>query len=233
MTTRPQRPGAGFAGYLEAMDAGDAPLLGHLALYSIFEGQVTPGQLQLWFHELGLDAAFLSGPIRAVDAFEKLTGPASVRHSYPLDDDPGGTARPRRSRQDGKGREATLMIRHVRRDKDQIVRHLVREVRDEASVQLSYDVRLAEFTFRPDQAPAAEHGVGSLLVTPDHAAILQLPAAEQDTVAVILTEIQSAYRRNCTYLTADRLRAANVIAGQGYSVWGRVACCVGRQGIEP
>jgi hypothetical protein len=34
------------------------------------------------------------------------------------------------------------MIRHVRRDKDQIVRHLVREVRDEAPVKLSYDTRL-------------------------------------------------------------------------------------------
>jgi hypothetical protein len=209
MSTQPRHPGAsskpgGLAGYLEAMDAGGTPLLGHLVLYSVFEGEVTPGQLQLWFTQLGLDAAFLPGPIRAVDAFEKVTGPSGVRHSYPLDNR-AGTAR-RRSRQDGKGREATLMIRHVRRDRDQIVRHLVREVRDEESVQLSYDTRLAELTFRRDQAPSAEHGAGSLLVTPDHAAIRQLPASEHDEVGMVLTEIKAAYQRNCAYLTADRLR---------------------------
>ncbi len=38
-----------------------------------------------------------------------------------------------------KGREATLMIRHVSRDNSQIVRHLVREVRDEEATRLTYD----------------------------------------------------------------------------------------------
>lgn len=197
----------GLTGYLEAMEAEGTPLLGYLVLYSVFEGEVTPAQMDLWFTELGLDKALAPGTIRPVDAFEKVTGPAGVRRSYPLDD-PGGTAgRRRRNPQDGKGREATLMIRHVRRDKDQIVRHLVREVRDEASVKLSYDVRLAECTFRRDQAPAAEPGAGALLVTPDHAAIRQLPSAEHDQVGKVLAEIQAAYKRNCAYLTADRLRA--------------------------
>jgi hypothetical protein len=207
MTTKPTpQPESGLPGYLEAMDADGTPLLGHLVLYSIFEGDVTPDQLQLWFTQLGLDAAFLPGPIRAVDAFEKVTGPSGVRQTYPLDD-PARTSRRRRSPQDGKGREATLMIRHVRRDKNQIVRHLVREVRDEASVQLSYDTHLAECTFRRDQAPTAEHGAGTLLITPDWAAIRQLPPEEHDRIGLVLTEIQDAYRRNRTYLTADRLRA--------------------------
>jgi hypothetical protein len=207
MTTHPQRPGSGFTSYLEDMDADGTPLLGHLVMYSIFEGEVTPAQIQLWFTQLGLDGAFLPGPIRAVDAFEKVTGPSGIRHSYPLDDPAGTARRRRRSPQDGKGREATLMIRHVRRDKDQIVRHLVREVRDEASVKLSYDTCLAECTFRRDQAPTAEHGAGTLIVAPDYAAIRQLPPGEHDKVGQVLTEIQDAYRRNCAYLTADRLRA--------------------------
>src|ERR1700722_12768759 len=100
MTTDPPRTGTGLTGYLEAMDVDGAPLLGHMVLYSVFDSQVTPGQLQLWFTELGLDPAFLPGPIRAVDAFEKVTGPSGVRDSYPLDD-PGGTARRRRRPQDG------------------------------------------------------------------------------------------------------------------------------------
>jgi hypothetical protein len=200
------QPDPGMAKFLEAMDADGTPLLGHLVLYSVFEGEVTPAELQLWFRELGLDEAFLPAPIRAVDAFEKVTGPSGVRHTYPLDN-PAGTPKRRRNPQDGKGREATLMIRHVRRDKDQIVRHLVREVRDEASAKLSYDVCLAELTFRRDQAPSAEHGAGALLVTPDHAAIRQLPPAEHDQVGTVLADIQAAYKRNRAYLTADRLRA--------------------------
>lgn len=206
MTAQPgQHPAqAGtLEGYLGAMNADGAPVLGHLVLYSVFEGSVTPGQLRLWFAELGLDEALLPPPIRAVDAFEKVTGPSGVRVTYPLEG-PAGPARKRR--QDGKGREATLMIRHVRRDGQQVVRHLVREVRDEASVKLSYDVRLCECVFRRDQAPSAPHGAGTMLVTPDHAAIRQLTPAEQDKVGEILAQIQDAYQRNCQYLTADRLR---------------------------
>jgi hypothetical protein len=41
---------------------------------------------------------------------------------------------------------------------------------------------------------------------PDHAAIRELPSGEQEKVAAVLAEIQAAYRRNCAYLTADRLR---------------------------
>ena len=173
-------------------------------LYSVFEGSVTPDMLRLWFAELGLDEALLPPPIRAVDAFEKVTGPSGVRITYPLEE-PASPAR-RRRRQDGKGREATLMIRHVRRDGQQVVRHLVREVRDEASVKLSYDVRLGECAFHRDQAPSAPHGAGTMLVTPDNAAIRQLTPAEQDRVGEVLAQIQDAYQRDCHYLTADRLR---------------------------
>lgn len=194
----------GLAGYLQAMETGDAPVLGHLVLYSVFEGTVTRDDLERWFGELGLDTGFIPGPIRPVDAFEKVTGPSGVRLSYPL-----GTGQPRgrRRRQDGTGREATLMIRHVRRDSDQIVRHLVREVRDEASVQLSYDTRLGECIFRRDRSPAAAHGAGTLQISPHHHAIGQLPPGEQDKAAQVLAEIADAYRRHCSYLSADRLRA--------------------------
>jgi hypothetical protein len=140
-------------------------------------------------------------PIRPVDAYEKVTGPAGIRVTYPLGPQPSGS---RRRRRDGQGREATLMIRHVRRDGQQIVRHLVREVRDEASVRLSYDVRLAECVFYRDSHAAV--GGGALQITPDYAAIRELPSDEQEKVAATLTEIQAAYTRNCTYLTADRLR---------------------------
>jgi hypothetical protein len=83
-----------------------------------------------------------------------------------------------------KVREATLMIRHVSRDKDKIVRHLVREVRDEETTRLSYHShwRPARSTATPD--PKAAHGAGSLEVIPDRAAIGALGPADQDEVGV-------------------------------------------------
>jgi hypothetical protein len=215
MTTQPNASATGLAGYLESMDADGTPLLGYMVLYSVFDSEVTPAQLQLWFTELGLDAAFLPGPICAVDAFEKVTGPSGIRHSYPLDD-PAGSTRRRRNPQDGKGREATLMIRHVRRDKDQIVRHLVREVRDEASIRLSYDVRLAELTFRRDQAHAttltalrelvSRFGTGSHLSRvpiPDQAEMREMIIAafttkSRDDLSKLAADIATATRDGAT-----------------------------------
>ncbi|HEX9357668.1 MAG TPA: DUF6744 family protein, partial [Streptosporangiaceae bacterium] len=184
---QPGRPAAGLTDYLEAMEADGIPLIGHLVLYSIFDADVTRDDLQRWFGELGLNPAFVPPPIRAVDAFEKVTGPAGIRVTYPLDPQPPG--RRRRGRQDGQGREATLMIRHVRRDNDQIVRHLVREVRDATATRLSYDTRLAECVFRRDTHPTAAHGAGALQLTPGHAAIRALPPDEQDRVQAMLAGI--------------------------------------------
>lgn len=196
---------AGLAGYLQAMDADGAPVLGYLVLYSVFDGQVTRDDLNRWFGELGLDPAFVPPPIRAVDAFEKVTGPAGIRVTYPLNDADSGQAR-RRRRRDASERMATLMIRHVRRDRDQIVRHLVREVRDEAATRLSYDTRLAECIFHRDSTPTAAHGAGALHLTPDHAAIHALPPGEQEQVRAMLADLKAAYQRHRTYLGSDRLR---------------------------
>jgi hypothetical protein len=93
---------AGLTGYLEAMEAENAPVLGYLVLYSVFDGQVTRNDLERWFGELGLDPGFVPPPIRAVDAFEKVTGPAGIRATYPLDPGPR-SARRRRAKTDRSG----------------------------------------------------------------------------------------------------------------------------------
>jgi hypothetical protein len=201
---RPERAAqTELAGYLEAMDTEGTPLLGHLVLYSIFDSSVTRDQVEGWFAELGLDAAFLPPPIRDVDAFEKVTGPAGVRVSYPL-----GQPGARRRRRPGQvlDQVATLMVRHVRRDGRHIVRHLVREVRDERETRLSYDVRLGECVFSRATDSDGPAGAGTLTVAPDHGAIRELPASEQRQVQALLEQIENAYRRHCTYLGADRLR---------------------------
>ncbi|MFE4829842.1 DUF6744 family protein [Streptomyces sp. NPDC056672] len=196
-----------FDSYTESMSA-DAPLLGHLVLYSIFDGEVTHSDLGLWFRELGLDEDLLPPPLRNVDVFERVTGPDGVRVTYPLDDPSATGPASRSSRRRRKELEpsATLMIRPVRRDADHLVRHVVREVRNEKRISLTYDTRLGVCIFRRDHSAGSAEGAGVLTVKPNDAAIAKLPAAEQTTVREMLAAVERRYLHRCTYLTSDKLR---------------------------
>lgn len=197
---------AAFDAYAETLEAGEAPLLGHLVLYSIFDGRVTPDKLEKWFRELGLDLQFLPGALRRDAAFEKVTGPAGVRTVYPLDD-PTAEPRPKsRRKADAIDRQATLMLRHVRRDRREIVRHVVREVRDEQETKLTYDSKLGEAIFKFDTNPNSAPGDGALHVAPDNGAIAALPEAEQGVVRAMLDEIKTAYDYRRTFYSGDKLR---------------------------
>ncbi len=192
-------------GYVEALEADGAPVLGHLVLYSVYSGRVTPEALARWFTELGLDKALCPGEINATDVYERVTGPAGVRRAYAIDEQQQTEWRRRR---DGwKGRKALLMIRHVSRDKDKIVRHLVREVRDEEQTRLSYDARLAVITFVRDCAKGAAVGGGALEITSDREAIGELPADEQTCVEEVLGEVREKFETGRLFVSADKLRA--------------------------
>jgi hypothetical protein len=133
-----------FTAALGVLEGEGAPLLGHLVLYSVYEGSVTPAQLDLWFGELGLDKKWLPGEIRPVDVFEKIAGPAGVKVTYRL----GEPQTRSQARRDGsKGQAVTLMFRHVARDANTVVRHLVREVRDEGEARLAYTAKVGEVVF--------------------------------------------------------------------------------------
>src|ERR1700742_1282359 len=193
-------------GYTAAMASGAAPLLGHLVLYTIHEADVTVDDVERWFRELGLDLAYVPRPLRPADAFERTTGPNGVKVNYPLAD-PASAGQPkggRRRRESGE--KVQLMVRNVRRDRDAIVRHVVREVRDPGEQELAYDTRLAVVMFVPDPHGRGE-GAGTMSVTPDQGAIGKLGEAERQVVQAMLFEIEEQFRRRCTYLSAARLRA--------------------------
>lgn len=211
-----------FDAYTAALSSGETPILGHLVLYSIFDGEVTRDDMVSWFAELGLDPQFLPPPLRNVDAYERVTGPDGVRLSYPIDDPAsaalagavgdtaatlaGAASTGRRRRQDVVGQAATLMVRPVRRDGGKIVRHVVREVRDAENTQLTYDTRIGVATFHRDNSAGSAEGAGSLDVEVDHVAVATLPAAEQAAVAIMLQAIRDSYQHRCRYLTGDKLR---------------------------
>lgn len=198
-----------FDAYTAAMDTDDAPLLGHMVLYSVFDGDITRDDLERAFRELGLDEGLLPPPLREVDAFERVTGRDGVRVSYPLDDPratgPASRYGRRRGRQPVDA--ATLMVRPVRRDGEQIVRHVVREVRDEKAGSLEYDTRIATCTFHRASSAGSPEGAGTLEISPNNKAIARLPESEQETVRAMLDSLGSAFRRRCTYLTSDKLRS--------------------------
>lgn len=203
-----------FDAYTAAFESGDqAALLGHLVLYSIFDGQVTRDELVRWFAELGLDLEFVPAKLRPVDAYERVTGPDGVRLSYvlPLEEAASVIARTGRKtlgRGTGRGvvrRQATLMWRPVTRDGGQIVRHLVREVRDADKSALSYDTCLGAAIFKRDN-DVDEAGAGDLVVEPHTSAIAGLPEAEQHVVRHLLRHLQAEYDHRCTYLSSDKLR---------------------------
>lgn len=187
--------------YLTAMEAAGIPLLGHFVIYSVRGGDVTPGDLEKWFTELGLDEKHLPPPQGAVHAFERATG-REAKCTYPIDEKPSG--RRRRGTPGAMGREATLMVRHVARGRDMIVRHVVREVRDAGATRLSYDTHLADARFH--YTPDAGMWAGELRTVPDAAAIAALPEAEQAEVAAMLAGIETEYARHCTYVGTDKLR---------------------------
>lgn len=188
-----------LAAYEAAM--GDVPTLGYLVVYSIFDGQVTPQALELWFKQLGLDEALLPGAARPVDAFERTTTETSVSYSLA---DPERT----RGRKREPGEEvATLMVRPVAADSERIVRHLVREVRHERAKTLKYETRLAEIVFERDLSKDRDPGGGAMRIDPDPDAIGRLADNERGRVLEVISEIEYRYRHRRTYVSGDRLRS--------------------------
>lgn len=214
-TNTTQQPGAapvavaqtpqGLEGYAQQIASGGA-ILGYVVLYSVCVGEVTPQQAEQWFAELGLDKSLLPPQLRPIDAFEKVTGPDGVQDSYSLADPTAVRQRgERRRRAAGRdGQIATLMVRPVRTDDQQLVRHVVREVRDQGQKALAYDNHIAEVIFHRD---GGSPGGGRLQVIADNTAINALPTGEQTRIRDMLTELDDAYRWHCTYLGPDRLRA--------------------------
>ena len=187
---------AGLNTYTATLERLGAPVLGYLVLYSVCDTHVSRADLEHWFIQLGLNTEFLPAPIRAMDAYEQVTGKRGIRATYQLIT----------GAQSGKTVAVTLMVRHVARDPEKVVRHLVREVRDEDATRLSYDTRLAEIVFWRDPAGIGRPGAGLLEIRPNNAAIGQLTKFEQAKVRQTLQELDAAYQDRCHFYGGDRLR---------------------------
>jgi hypothetical protein len=109
----------------------DVQFLGSLLWFTIADLRVTREELAAAIHEAGVDQKYLPRPISPRDAFRRATKRVEMKE-YPL----------------GDGRFLNLLVRDVAQDREKIVRHVVREIRDKQNVRLQFlpvvDLRLLE-----------------------------------------------------------------------------------------
>jgi len=151
-------------------------LLGHIVMYSVSDGEYDRDHCAAEFTRLMLDAAYLPHQGRNIDAFRKATSKMDD-FEYKL---PNGDV-------------AHILVRDVANDKNQVVRHLVREVKDANQRRLAYN-QIGDCTFwRPSTSggitqPGTErvrfHINASMLID------TELPGA-----TAMVNKIQSLYER--------------------------------------
>jgi hypothetical protein len=109
----------------------DIQFLGSLVWFTISDCRVIREELAVAFLDAGIDQKYLPKPISPRDAFRRATKRIEMKE-VPLGDD----------------KFLNLLIRDVRQDKDLIVRHVVREIRDWQNTRLQHlavaDLRLTE-----------------------------------------------------------------------------------------
>jgi hypothetical protein len=112
----------------------DVQFLGSLVWFTISDCRVVRDDLAAAFDEAGIDQKYLPKPISPRDAFRRATKRIEMKEI------PIGDA--------SEEKFLNLLIRDVRQNKDVIVRHVVREIRDRQNTRLQHlavaDLRLTE-----------------------------------------------------------------------------------------
>lgn len=111
----------------------ESKFLGSILYYTVAGGRgedtggvkVHAAVLREWFEELGISERFLPPTIKKIDAFRNAASKTRFEYDMP-DTEPGSQV-------------AELSIREVKSDSEQVVRHVIRIVRDRDHEQLSLD----------------------------------------------------------------------------------------------
>lgn len=207
LTIEDPDPRAEFAEYVhQGKEESASNLVGYLVLFALRDSRlnnITVDQLTRWFRMHGLDEHYLPKRIRPMDVFERVLENAEV--TYRLDE-LGKDGPPRELVPGEPRREATLNIRPVYRERGVLIeRHLVRELRDETTRSLAYEVRLAKFGFEYDRT-AGNYGQGTLQVSEDDREIAKLDPLEQAEVRAFVANTCRQYEHACQYVDPNRLR---------------------------
>jgi hypothetical protein len=99
------------------------PILGHLTWYSVKETRIPPGKLRELFSIAGIPPAYLPEDPTPIGAFKRATTELSEVFEEKLDDN----------------RTAVYLVRQIASDDMEIVKSIMREVRDKTNKRLSYN----------------------------------------------------------------------------------------------
>ena len=152
--------------------------------------RVTRSQLEAWFHDLGLDTAFLPPKILKVDAFRKAT--TEAKREYAM----------------ASGLRAELYVDEVDSNPEFVLRHVMRKVRDPKQ-PVDDDKLTSEFMatlkfFRGGRTSTGKRATG------DHYKSRPRPglsAADNDEVQLVLDEIDNRYTDLSANLDENKIRA--------------------------
>lgn len=149
--------------------------------------RTTHALLEQWFKDLDLDEAFLPPKILKVNAFRKAS--SEVTRKYETS---------------AEGVHATLLVREVTYDGEQVVRHIVKEMRDSRQQKLKYEPHLATLKFFRARRTAAGRAANS----EDWRWQILNTVAPEDLphVESMIAEIQGRYDDLAVYLHHQAIR---------------------------
>lgn len=166
----------------------DDALLGHLVLFRITDGTYKHNEVEKWVNDLQLNPSFVPDTGKAVDAYKKATSEGNG-FSYDLPDDT----------------TAHVLVRDVASDNLQIVRHLIREIRDSKRQRLAYGA-IGEAVFHRPTVKGGRVDPGSerFRLTVDHS---QLRTNERPPMQSLVDTISESYDRYVNFMDGDKMRA--------------------------
>lgn len=174
-------------GYMQ--EHGDMPpetVLGYIAWYSIPEAPYDANAMSTAFDTHNLRKGMLPLPLKADDAFEKASN-AINKTKYPL----------------VGGGEAELFCREVDRDDRQILRRIVREVKDSKGKKLQWG-EVADLVFYKAQTRNGhvDPATVRMRATPRPG----ISDSERDPVLKAIAEFEAKYNQYCNFHDAQKVR---------------------------
>lgn len=141
-----------------------------------------------WFLELGIDERFLPPQIKKIDAFRNAS--SSVRREYEVPES-------------NSTRFATLSVEEVKSDAEQVIRHVVRIIRDAKKEQLSLEhMATIKFIRGGRTSKGKRHGGDHIR----YQVLTRVQGDDRDRVEQLISDFHDRYEDLSSHLHAPALR---------------------------
>ncbi len=147
------------------------PILGHLIWFSVKESRIEPEELRRLFAQIGIPTEFIQEDISPINAFKRATSELSEEIEVPLD----------------QNRIAVFLVRLTAKSDTEIVKSIIKEVRDQNDKRLSYE-EVGRVHFDKDTKDVRYY-------------------ATQPDSQPVLSQIKHLYETYGRYITGKQIRA--------------------------